>query len=42
VHSSLGYAGGFIGPLVIGWVLDLGGGNAMAWSAAFALIAAIM
>jgi predicted MFS family arabinose efflux permease len=42
VHSSLGYAGGFIGPLVIGWVLDLGGGNAAAWSAAFGLIAAIM
>jgi len=43
VHSSLGYAGGFIGPLVVGWVLDFGGGNsAAAWSAAFGLIAAIM
>jgi predicted MFS family arabinose efflux permease len=42
VHSSLGYAGGFIGPLVIGWALDLGGGNASAWSAAFGLIAAFM
>jgi MFS family permease len=43
VHSSLGYLGGFIGPLVVGWVLDLGGGNSIAaWSGAFAMIAAIM
>ena len=42
VHSSLGYAGGFIGPLVVGLVLDLAGGNAAAWSATFGLIAAIM
>ena len=41
VHSTLGYFGGFVGPLAVGWVLDLGGGNA-AWSAAFGLIAAIM
>ena len=26
VHSMLGYAGGFVGPLVIGWTLDLAGG----------------
>jgi len=43
VHSTLGYLGGFIGPLLIGWVLDWGGGNtAAAWSAAFGLVAAIM
>lgn len=43
VHSSLGYAGGFIGPLAIGWVLDLAGGNSgAAWTTAFALVAAIM
>ena len=42
VHSSLGYAGGFIGPLVVGFVLDFAGGNAAAWSAAFGMIAAIM
>ena len=42
VHSSLGYAGGFIGPLVVGLVLDFAGGNAAAWSAAFGMIAAIM
>ena len=43
VHSTLGYLGGFIGPLAVGWVLDLLGGNsAAAWTGAFALIAAIM
>jgi MFS family permease len=43
VHSSLGYLGGFIGPLAVGWVLDFGGGNSIAaWSDAFAMIAAIM
>ena len=43
VHSTLGYFGGFIGPLAVGWVLDFGGGNtAAAWSAAFGMIAAIM
>lgn len=43
VHSTLGYLGGFIGPLAVGWVLDLGGGNsAAAWSGAFSMIAAIM
>jgi predicted MFS family arabinose efflux permease len=43
VHSSLGYLGGFIGPLAVGWVLDFNGGNSAAgWSAAFAMIGAIM
>ena len=43
VHSTLGYLGGFLGPLLIGWVLDWGGGNtAAAWSTAFGLTAAIM
>lgn len=43
VHSTLGYLGGFLGPLLIGWVLDWGGGNtASAWSTAFGLVAAIM
>ena len=26
VHSTLGYAGGFVGPLLIGYTLDLAGG----------------
>jgi predicted MFS family arabinose efflux permease len=42
VHSTLGYFGGFIGPLAVGWVLDFGGGSSTAWSGAFAMIAAIM
>ena len=43
VHSSLGYFGGFIGPLAIGWVLDIAGGNSSAaWASAFWVIAATM
>jgi predicted MFS family arabinose efflux permease len=43
VHSTLGYFGGFIGPLLVGWVLDWGGGNtATGWSTAFAMVAIIM
>jgi predicted MFS family arabinose efflux permease len=43
VHSSLGYFGGFVGPLAVGWVLDLAGGNSRAaWASAFWLIAATM
>jgi MFS family permease len=43
VHSMLGYAGGFVGPLMIGWVLDAAGGmSTMAWGLAFAAVAATM
>jgi predicted MFS family arabinose efflux permease len=43
VHSMLGYVGGFIGPLAVGWTLDLAGGmSPPAWAAAFLLIAALM
>lgn len=43
VHSTLGYAGGFVGPLVMGSILDLAGGeSAFAWGIAFAHIAAVM
>lgn len=43
VHSMLGYAGGFVGPLMIGWVLDSAGGmSATAWGLAFAAVAATM
>jgi predicted MFS family arabinose efflux permease len=43
VHSMLGYVGGFIGPLAVGWTLDLSGGmSPKAWAAAFLLIAALM
>ena len=40
VHSMLGYGGGFLGPLMIGWVLDLSGGmSAIAWGLAFGSVA---
>ena len=40
VHSTLGYAGGFVGPLMIGYTLDLAGGMSRAgWGAAFLLVA---
>jgi predicted MFS family arabinose efflux permease len=40
IHSTLGYAGGFVGPLAVGWVLDLYGGPSPAgWAAAFLMIA---
>ena len=43
VHSTLGYAGGFVGPLAIGWVLDLSGGMSPAgWAAAFLMVACLM
>ena len=43
VHSSLGYAGGFVGPLMIGVTLDLAGGmSRIAWSVAFGAIAVLM
>ncbi|MGE3918780.1 MAG: MFS transporter, partial [Hyphomicrobiaceae bacterium] len=43
VHSMLGYAGGFVGPLMVGIVLDASGGMSRAgWTAAFAAIAGLM
>ena len=42
VHSMLGYAGGFLGPLVVGWILDLSGGKTPAsWAFAYLMVAAI-
>jgi predicted MFS family arabinose efflux permease len=36
VHSTLGYAGGFVGPLALGAVLDLlGGASVLGWGFAF-------
>jgi len=41
VHSTLGYAGGFVGPLIVGYVLDLGGGmSRTSWGLAFLCVAA--
>jgi MFS family permease len=37
VHSTLGYAGGFLGPLALGATLDLlGGASVVGWGIAFA------
>ncbi len=43
VHSMLGYGGGFVGPIVVGWILDgAGGPSHMAWGLAFGHIALAM
>ena len=43
VHSMLGYAGGFVGPLIVGWVLDANGGmSRTGWTAAFLAVAVLM
>ena len=42
IHSLIGFAGAFAGPLAFGWVLDLAGGPArsLAWAWAFASLGA--
>ena len=41
VHSMLGYLGGFVGPLMVGVVLDLSGGmSRQGWGLAYAAVAA--
>jgi MFS family permease len=43
VHSMLGYAGGFLGPLVIGFSLDFAGGmSTVGWGIAFGHVAVVM
>jgi predicted MFS family arabinose efflux permease len=43
VHSMLGYAGGFVGPLLVGWVLDLSGGmSPIGWGMSFLSVAVLM
>ncbi|MGE4081172.1 MAG: MFS transporter, partial [Reyranella sp.] len=43
VHSMLGYGGGFVGPLAIGWTLDLAGGmSPLGWGLAWAVVALLM
>ena len=43
VHSMLGYAGGFVGPLAIGFTLDAAGGmSQQGWGLAFGMIAVVM
>lgn len=42
LHSMAGYAGGFVGPIIIGWILDRSGGmSPVAWGLAFLHIAVI-
>jgi MFS family permease len=39
----LGYAGGFVGPLLVGWVLDLSGGmSQLGWGISFMSVAVLM
>lgn len=43
VHSMLGYAGGFVGPLAMGVILDLAGGmSTLGWGLAFLHVTAAM
>lgn len=43
VHSTLGHLGGFIGPLVVGIILDLAGGESvLGWTLAFGHLALVM
>jgi predicted MFS family arabinose efflux permease len=43
VHSMLGYAGGFVGPLLVGWTLDLSGGmSQLGWGLSFLSVAVLM
>jgi MFS family permease len=43
VHSMLGYTGGFAGPLIIGFILDLAGGmSRIGWGVAFLAIAVLV
>jgi MFS family permease len=43
LHSMLGYFGGFLGPLVIGWILDLAGGmSTLGWGLAFLHVAVVI
>lgn len=43
MHSTLGFAFAFLGPLVFGWILDLAGGESvLAWGLAFASMGAVM
>jgi len=43
VHSTLGYAGGFLGPLVLGVTLDaLGGVSVVGWGLAFGHVTVVL
>lgn len=43
LHSMLGYTGGFLGPLIVGWILDLAGGMSnIGWGFAFLHVAVVV
>jgi len=43
IHSMLGYAGGFVGPLALGWTLDaMGGMSPIAWGVAFGVVSLVV
>jgi MFS family permease len=43
VHSMLGYAGGFLGPLALGATLDLcGGAGVLGWGVGFAHVTGVL
>lgn len=43
VHSMMGYGGGFVGPLAVGWVLDLSGGmSRIGWGYAYLSVAGMV
>lgn len=43
VHSMLGYGGGFVGPLAVGWTLDLAGGmSRVSWGVAYLSVAVMV
>ncbi len=41
LHSMCGYAGGFVGPLVVGVMLDVAGTGALGWALGFGHVAVI-
>ena len=42
LHSMAGYAGGFLGPLGVGWFLDIAGGDdVLGWGLAFGHLAVV-
>jgi predicted MFS family arabinose efflux permease len=43
LHSMAGYGGGFVGPLMIGWLLDWSGGmSTIGWGLAFLHVAVVV
>ena len=41
LHSMLGYAGGFLGPVMVGLALDAFGSGALGWGIGFGQVAVL-